>query len=103
MFGRDAEKETILGALLNNTPAHVAILGCGGIGKTTLALTVLHDEQVIAKYGSECRYFVSCEGVTASNELLFELANALGIPVADRKEDLDQRVVTAFREKLAVL
>ncbi|KAF8958028.1 hypothetical protein BDZ97DRAFT_1843678 [Flammula alnicola] len=86
MFGRDAEKAIILGVLLNNEPAHI----------TTLSQSVLHDEQVIAKYGTQHRYFVSCE-------VVFELANALRIPATDRKDDLDQRVLTALRQQPMVL
>ncbi|KAF8967329.1 hypothetical protein BDZ97DRAFT_2073670 [Flammula alnicola] len=103
MFGRDAEKDAVLDVLLNNEPAHVVILGGGGMGKTTLSQFVLHDKQVLAKYGTQYRYFVSCEGVTTANELLFELANALRIPAMDRKDDLDQRVLSALRQQPAVL
>jgi DNA replication protein DnaC len=58
MIGRDKEKSKVLDTLLNEMPAHIAILGGGGMGKTTLALSLLHDPVVIKHF--PLQYFVSC-------------------------------------------
>ena len=64
MIGRDKEKFEVLDTLLDKTPARIAILGAGGMGKTTLALSSLHDPAVIEHF--PLRYFVSCEAVTSA-------------------------------------
>ena len=47
MIGRDEEKSEVLATLLANAPARIVILGAGGMGKTTLALSALHDPAVV--------------------------------------------------------
>jgi tetratricopeptide (TPR) repeat protein len=65
-----------INALLNGEP--VIILGTGGIGKTSLALSILHDDNVIAVYKD--RYFISCDGIIDFDLLLTEFATVLRIP-----------------------
>ena len=50
-FGRDAEIEALVQALLADKPLPIPILGTAGIGKSNLTLQALHDERVRAKYG----------------------------------------------------
>ncbi|KAJ6567048.1 hypothetical protein B0H19DRAFT_717306 [Mycena capillaripes] len=82
--GRDRElQETVLGLL--SDPARVAILGMGGIGKTTLAAAALHDSRVVEKYPH--RYFLSCESVRDATGLINLLGSHLGIePSASLKQ-----------------
>ncbi|KAF8235175.1 hypothetical protein L208DRAFT_1543034 [Tricholoma matsutake] len=101
MVGRDKEKSDVLATVLNTTQANIAILGAGGMGKTTLALFILHDPQVVDKY---ClRYFVSCEAVSSLVVLLGEIANALWIPRERRDEHLYDTVLTALQKEVAIL
>jgi NB-ARC domain len=86
MVGRDTEQSQVVGMLLNHTKVCVAILGAGGMGRTTLALSILHDLQVIDKY--QQWYFVSCEAVSSVSVLLGEIANALDIPLSQCDEHL---------------
>jgi predicted ATPase len=86
MVGRDNEKSLVLGTLLNKNPARIVILGAGGMGKTTLALSTLHEPAVVEHFPS--RYFVSCEAVTSASALVGEIANTLRIPPAKRDEHL---------------
>ena len=44
MFGRDDEKNAIIQTLLTAEHPHIAILGFGGMGKTTLALSIMHQK-----------------------------------------------------------
>ncbi|KAK7030065.1 CTLH domain-containing protein [Favolaschia claudopus] len=75
--GREAELKTLLTTLLApSEPAHVAILGPGGMGKTALALATVHHPDVMAKYPE--RHFVSCESATSYAELLVSLGLHLG-------------------------
>lgn len=79
MFGRENEVGTIVQAIFkDSSPARLAILGPGGIGKTSIALSVLHDEQVKEKYGDR-RLFVSCEAVLSIDILITEIAHALDV------------------------
>src|SRR5277367_6114866 len=59
-----------------NSP-HLAILGSGGIGKTSVALAILHDEKIQQKFENK-RYFVPCEAVTSPNLLLQYILKVLG-------------------------
>ncbi|KAI0296539.1 hypothetical protein B0F90DRAFT_1819896 [Multifurca ochricompacta] len=80
-FGRDAELAEIIHMIfthIGSHPAHIAILGPGGYGKTTLANAVLTHHRVQEHFGNG-RYFVACESVNSSGSLLVELAKALGV------------------------
>ncbi|KAJ7220628.1 hypothetical protein GGX14DRAFT_675405, partial [Mycena pura] len=101
MYGREREKADIISALTGSSPARVAILGPGGIGKTTLALSVLHDPQVTARYHP--RYFVACDGVTSAELLLTELANVLRLPRDQLDENMHDLVLASFRRDSIVI
>ncbi|CAA7271025.1 unnamed protein product [Cyclocybe aegerita] len=76
VFGRTHEIDAIVEALQRSFAyQHVCILGAGGMGKTTLALSVLHDERIGNLYGE--RFFVSCEAATSPDLLLSEIATVL--------------------------
>src|ERR1700730_16552140 len=57
---------------------HLAILGPGGIGKTTVALAILHDNDIRQMFQGR-RYFVPCEAVTSPHSLLQYIHQVLGI------------------------
>ncbi|KZV60037.1 TPR-like protein [Peniophora sp. CONT] len=70
--GRAREVDHIVNLILDKPPARVAVMGSGGIGKTSIALTVLHRPEVEERYG-EGRYFMSCEAVYTADGVLQEL------------------------------
>ncbi|KAJ6596225.1 P-loop containing nucleoside triphosphate hydrolase protein, partial [Mycena vulgaris] len=74
--GRQKELEDVVHALLLS-PARVAILGGGGIGKTTLAAAVLHHPDIVSQYWH--RHFISCESATTSVLLISTVALHLGL------------------------
>lgn len=74
VVGRNDELETIVLSLLAHAHSHIAILGHGGIGKTTLALLILHDARVASKFLSR-RVFVKCEGLSTASAIIQALAN----------------------------
>ncbi|KAJ7431253.1 P-loop containing nucleoside triphosphate hydrolase protein, partial [Mycena galericulata] len=64
--GRDLELNQIV-QILKQKPARIAILGPGGMGKTSLAKAALHHPDVTTKY--EHRFFVPCDPATTSIEI----------------------------------
>ncbi len=77
-IGRNSERDEIIDVLLQENPGRVAILGFGGMGKTTLALSVLHSDLITTSFPR--RLFVSCEGITTLDALLSEIGNTLRLP-----------------------
>ncbi|KAJ7261952.1 hypothetical protein C8J57DRAFT_987905, partial [Mycena rebaudengoi] len=69
----------------------VAILGAGGMGKTSLATAALHSPQVEAKYS--CRYFVPCHSSPTCTELAATIADHIGV---EKGSNLLKRVAHYF-------
>ncbi|VDB87004.1 unnamed protein product [Peniophora sp. CBMAI 1063] len=80
--GREAEVKTAVDLFTRRAPARVAVLGPGGIGKTSVALAILHDPAVRALYDDR-RCFMSCEATTTADAVVRSLADALGGSIAD--------------------
>ena len=76
--GREREVERLVIKAIAPCSAPLGIIGPGGIGKTALALNVLHDTRV-RQYFSKQRLFVSCEDASSTSDVLGQLALKLGI------------------------
>jgi hypothetical protein len=78
-FGRTDELNTIIDLIFSSpSPARIAILGPGGVGKTALALAVLTHEKVVSHFG-DSRYLVPCESLMSRDALLAAIANTLSL------------------------
>jgi GTPase SAR1 family protein len=55
----------------------IAILGPGGIGKTSLAIAVLHKAEVAEKYPQ--KYFILCHSSRGRAELLANIVAHIGL------------------------
>ena len=79
-FGR----EFTLGDLLNlaERSASVALVGAAGMGKTAIALKLLHHHQILIRFGRR-RYFVPCHNLENSLDgFLAHLSETIGAPEA---------------------
>ncbi|KAF8203521.1 hypothetical protein K438DRAFT_1932550 [Mycena galopus ATCC 62051] len=91
--GRENELTHILKLMGEQSP-RIAILGGGGMGKTSLARAVLHHSNILSKY--EHRFFVSAEAATTS----IELAALIGLHVGlNPGHDLRKPVVQYLSRK----
>ncbi|KAJ6528615.1 hypothetical protein DFH09DRAFT_1413374 [Mycena vulgaris] len=72
-YGRDGEVHELINVLLGPDPGRTAILGPGGIGKSSLALAVLHHEDLVLRFGSR-RYFISLESSTSAADMFTTIA-----------------------------
>jgi GTPase SAR1 family protein len=90
-YGRESELLNIL-KLFSQQEPRIAILGAGGMGKTSLARAVLHHTSVMAKYGQH-RYFVACDTAATKIELAAIIGAHLGLKPG---KDLTHAVVQRF-------
>ncbi|KAJ7301521.1 P-loop containing nucleoside triphosphate hydrolase protein [Mycena albidolilacea] len=89
--GRESELSDIL-HLFNTGIPRIAILGAGGMGKTSLAQVLLHHPDIIARYAQN-RFFVACSSAMTTLELVNLIGAHLGLKPS---KDLTQAVLQHF-------
>ncbi|KAJ7155106.1 hypothetical protein C8R46DRAFT_436555 [Mycena filopes] len=95
--GRDSELAAIIKILKEESP-RIAILGGGGMGKTTLARAVLHHENTTSRF--ERTIFVTAESVNTSIELAARVALYLGL---EPGRDSTKSVINCLRKQTPCL
>jgi Cdc6-like AAA superfamily ATPase len=75
----------VVAALLLH-PAPFAILGPGGIGKTTLATSILHHAEIISMYDD--RYFIPCNSASTPGELISTVVFHVGLEASRKPVDI---------------
>ena len=75
--GRESEMTDILRLFQRSVP-RIAILGPGGMGKTSLAKAVLHHQQIADRF-QQHRFFVNCESSATIVDLAANIMLHLGL------------------------
>ncbi|KAJ6488724.1 P-loop containing nucleoside triphosphate hydrolase protein, partial [Mycena vulgaris] len=97
-YGREAEVSAIIELFQRDTP-RIAILGGGGMGKTSLARAVIHYPEISSRYDQR-RLFVTCDTILTSVQLAGLIGEHLGLKPG---KDLIRPVISHFSSGLPSL
>lgn len=86
-FGRAPYVDQVVEQLTRSAQSRVAILGAGGMGKTSVALAAIHDSRVASAYAIH-RHFIACDCISDAPGLVSALLESFDITGASDFETL---------------
>ncbi|KAJ6543706.1 hypothetical protein DFH09DRAFT_1390282 [Mycena vulgaris] len=100
-YGRSVEVDHVVSLVLNHAPARVAIVGSGGIGKTSIALTSIHHPEV-EKHFLNQRFFLSCEALITVDSLALDLLKLFGLSADSSGSRSASDILVSFAQSMTV-